>query len=134
MTLRKRIFLYLVLVSVIPIVLVGIVSYALSFKNISSNAINSNISISDRMASEVRKLLTDCCNMALSMEDSISYQQAMRKQLTNQKEIYSEELRISLDMYVETNYRPELFGIYLIGENGCSFKSSFESFRNTDLQ
>ena len=57
MTLRKRIFLYLVLVSVIPITLVGIVSYTLSFRNISSNAVNSNISISDRMASEVRKLL-----------------------------------------------------------------------------
>ncbi|MBQ4061549.1 MAG: sensor histidine kinase [Christensenellaceae bacterium] len=133
MTLRKRLFIYLVLVSVIPVLLVGGISYFLAVGNITENAVDANLSVSDRVSSDTAKMLENCFNMAYSFEDTISYQTAMRTEFTSRQNKYATEIRVSLNMYVEAKYRPEIFGIYLIGENGGAYKSSFCTFLNDNL-
>lgn len=134
MTLRNRLFVYFVIFSVIPVLIVGGIAYFLSFRNISENAVKVNLSVTDRVASDVEKMLEDCFNAANVLEDSVTYQEAMRRQFQWRSERYSSELKVSLNMYVEGKYHPDLFGLYLIGENGCSFKSSFCTFRNMNLK
>lgn len=134
MTLRNRLFIYFVILSVIPVLIIGGISYFLSFRNISDNAVSVNLSVTDRVASDIEKMLEDSFNAANSLEDSIIYQEAMRKRNVRIEDIYSSELKVSLNMYVEGKYRPDLFGLYLIGADGTDYKSSFCTFLNEDLR
>ncbi|MDD5017911.1 MAG: sensor histidine kinase [Eubacteriales bacterium] len=132
MNLRMRLLLYFIIISVLPVILVGSISYLLTYNNISENAIRMNSSVVERVASDIAKTLEDDFNFAKAPGDSISYQEAMRKEFESLEDLYATELRISLNMYVESKYRSEIFGLYLLGENGGSFKSTFCTFLNAD--
>ena len=52
------------------------------------------------------------------MNDNISMQKLIRRQFSSIKEMYSYDLEGSMEMMVLPSYNRDIFGVYVLGDNG----------------
>lgn len=136
MNLRPRLLLYFFFLSIVPVLLIGIVSYSLSFNIIKNKSIKFNVSVINQVADEINIIISE----ALSGVDRISaepnIQESLRK-IPGEDIIdrYKDELAIDTRLaFIERHSISPFFGFYVIGTHGQKYKSNNFSIKNLKLE
>jgi two-component system sensor histidine kinase YesM len=136
MSLHSRLLLYFVIVSIIPILLIGLISYSIAVNIITDRAIQFSKQMIDQVTWEIDNLLLDAYRVSVMVADDLTTQMALRNPLD--KDIarrYSTDLIMDTRLnFIQSSYRNEFFGFYVVGANGSKYKSNFYSVKNNDLR
>lgn len=135
LSLRSRLLLYFVLVSIIPILVIGFISYTISGRVIRERAAQFSGQMVKQVTGEVNNLLLDSYKVSAMVTDDMLVQEVLRKPLNaNIAKLYSTDLMLDTRLaFIQSSYRNEFFGFYVIGTNGGKYKSNFYSAKSGDL-
>ena len=135
MTLRSRLLTYFIVFFILPVVIIGIVSYTLSFNVIKDRAIQFSTQTVDQVVDEFDKLLLEANLAADMIANDPTIQEPLRFPLDRDiAKRYSMDLKIDTRLDFIKSYGREFFGFYVIGQNGGKYKSSYCSVKNDDLR
>jgi Predicted signal transduction protein with a C-terminal ATPase domain len=120
----------------IPILLIGVISYAISVNIITDRAIQFSKQMVNQVTTETDNLLMDAYRVSVMVADDPTTQMVLRKPLD--KDIakrYSTDLIMDTRLnFIQSGYRNEFFGFYAVGANGSKYKSNFYSAKSSDLR
>lgn len=133
-SMRKRILVFFLILSLIPTIVIGLVSLGITRQELIKQSFQSGIEITDRMISELDTRLSEIDNLFHVVTDTPALQTAMRQVFSGKQEQYSVDLKISSDLSVISQYNSDIFGVYVIGENGGIYKSNNNSLNALDLR
>ncbi|MCX7708780.1 MAG: sensor histidine kinase [Clostridia bacterium] len=134
-SLHSKLLIYFALICIVPILLIGWVSYTISFNVTREMAIRSSESMVDRANSEIDKLLLDTFTLSEMIAVDPSIQQILRKPIDiDIAKRYSTDLMMDTRLQFIQDFRKDVFGFYVISSNGGKYKSSYRSLKNSDLR
>jgi two-component system sensor histidine kinase YesM len=120
----------------IPIMLIGIISYMIAVNIITDRAIQFSKQMINQVTGEIDNLLLDAYRVSVMVADDPTTQMVLRKPL--QADIakrYSTDLIMDTRLnFIQSSYRNEFFGFYAVGSNGSKYKSNFYSVKSRDLR
>lgn len=134
MSMRKRILIFFLFLSLIPTVVVGLASLGIARQELMKQSFQSGIEITDRMIAELDARLSEIDNLFHVVTDTSALQTAMRQVFSDKQEQYSVDLKISSDLSVISQYNSDISGVYVIGENGGIYKSNNNSLNALSLK
>lgn len=126
--LRPRLQAYFLILSVIPVLLVGIVAYSVSARVIMNTTQEKTVNAIDMLCASIDELFLEVQNLCQNTAEDITMQRLMRRDFENIKEQYSADLEGSMELAFSVASSDNVFGLYVIGENGGKYKSNAASF------
>lgn len=129
MDLRPRLQFYFLLLSVIPMLLVGLLAYGVSARVIMAATQEKTVAAIDMVCAAIDEMFFEVQTLCQNTAEDITMQRLMRRQFSDIKEQYSADLEGSMDLAFSVASRDNLFGLYVIGENGGKYKSNAASFK-----
>ena len=133
-SIRYKILLYF-LVLIVPSVLVGMISYNISVNVVTDMAIDSVENMIDRIDFETNRLMNDLQNFATMISRDSSIQIPLRDPLPdNIADVFRQRLDFNYRLYYTNQYREEVRGFYVVGENGARFKSTMMTPKDLDFR
>ncbi len=135
LSLYPRLLLYFVLVSIAPLVLIGVVSYTISVNIIRERAAQFGAQMIGQVSVEINNLIADAYKVAGMVAEDPAIQAVLRNPLEdNISKRFSTDLAVDTRLnFIQNSYRNEFFGFYVIGANGGKYKSNFYSVKNGEL-
>ncbi len=136
MSLHSRLVLYFVIISIIPIMLIGIISYRIALNIITDRAVQFSKQMINQVTGEIDNLLLDAYRVSVMVADDPTTQMVLRKPLEGDiAKRYSTDLIMDTRLnFIQSNYRNEFFGFYAVGAHGSKYKSNFYSVKSNDLR
>ncbi|HEY9595551.1 MAG TPA: histidine kinase [Spirochaetia bacterium] len=135
LSIRTRILIFVIVVSNVSVLVIGIVSYRLAFDTIRTRAEQFTHQIIENVTEKVDELLQGAQDACTMVADDPSIQAVLRAPLeADLGRRYSRDLEVDTQLNFIQSYRPGIFGIYIIGANGSSYKSSFYSLKRSDMR
>lgn len=131
--LYPKLILYFVLVSIIPIFLIGMISYKISSDVVTDMASDSSKRVIARVAYEVNNIFTEAVNISGVVADDPFIQESLRILFKNNAAKYSIDLDSDARLQFINTYKKEIYGLYVIGENGGQYKSKYCTFKDDYL-
>ena len=132
--LRTRLIASFAAIAVVPVICVGLLSYRLGsqdLETITAEYTTTNINI---VCSEIDNIFNEAQNACETVADNINIQEYIRKNFNDISERYSYDLKASMELLSMYSSNKDIYGIYVLGENGGQYKSNYASFRNIDFQ
>ena len=130
---QSRILICMILFAVIPSVVVGIVSNMAARSAIQELAMDSNSAMLARICASLDDMFEDTYNIGMVVANDIDIQNILRSRFDSLPERYSADLRGDTRLNFISSYKKDIYGLYIIGENGCKHKSRFTSFKDGDF-
>ena len=124
---QKRLLLCMLLFAVIPSLLVGIISNLVARSAIQELAMDSSSGMLARVCANLDNLFEDTYNIGVVVANDIDIQSILRSRFNTLSERYSADLRGDTRLNFISSYKTDIYGLYVIGENGCKHKSRFTS-------
>lgn len=122
---------YLLLLSIIPMLGIGIVAAVLSFTALEDNAEQLIETAADRIASETDIILGNATKLGNQIANDSSIQEMIREPLSEiDKENYALDLMLDSRLDYTQEQNDNIYGIYVIAENGGIYRSTFHTVRN----
>lgn len=129
---RKKLLLSFIVLSFIPVLLIGITTYKLYNRFITNMMEKSSIETIDLVCNDIDSLLNDTWQLCDALTRDIKIQENLRMKFDSVSSQYSLDLSGSMDMASISTYRKDIFGVYVLGENGGRYKSNYYSFKPDD--
>lgn len=134
MSLRHRLLIYFILISLVPAFFIGFISYQIATHVIEKMAMQSGMEMVDRSNIQMDAFFSDTYRLSAILSDDPFIQQTLREPLDMSiKKRYSTALAMDTKLNSIELYQPQFY-IYIIGANGGSYKSNFNMFRHGDLR
>ena len=135
LTMQKKLLIQFIILSIVPILLIGTVSYIISYNITKNNTIQYSKEIVHQSTQKIDDLLIEMQKSALLTADEPAVQVALRGPVSSDiAKKYSKELEINTRLNLISNYNEKLFGIYVIGKNGALFKSNYGTEQSYDIK
>ncbi|PKG25266.1 cache domain-containing sensor histidine kinase [Niallia nealsonii] len=126
LSLQRKLLLQFIILSIVPIILIGIVAFFVSYNVTKNNAVQYSKEIVHQSTQKMDELLMGVTKTASMTADEPAIQEALRKPLSNKiADRYAKELDINTRLNFYQSYNDKLFGIYVIGRNGGLYKSNY---------
>lgn len=126
---KRRLLLLFALLSFIPLLAIGIITYSLYSHYILKLAKASAVETIDLVCGDIDKLFGDTYSLCVTVSNNINMQKYLRMSFPSVTEQYSMDLEGSMDLASISTYRNDIFGLYVIGQNGGLYKSNYFSFQ-----
>ena len=130
---QTRILLCMIVFAVVPSLAVGIISNLVARSAIQEVAMASNRDMLSRVCGDLDYLFEDTYSIGVVVANDIDIQSILRSRFDTLYERYSADLRGDTRLNFISSYKKEIYGLYVIGENGCKHKSRFTSFKDGDF-
>ena len=130
---QTRVLLCMILFAVIPSLSVGILSNLAARSAIQEIARASSRDMLSRVCADLDNLFEDTYNIGVVVANDIDIQSILRSRFNTLSERYSADLRGDTRLNFISSYKTDIYGLYVIGENGCKHKSRFTSFKDGDF-
>jgi two-component system sensor histidine kinase YesM len=136
LSLGLRLPLYFMLVAIIPIALILSIYYFLSEKNLKENATQFSYQSVSQIANEIDGLLRNTVKIANMVGSDPIVQTTLRAPLEqDMRRRYASDLKTDSRLsFIQSYIIDEIFGIYVIGNNGGTYKSNYVTFKDEDLR
>lgn len=131
---RQRLLVLLLIFSGAPILIIGLVSYFVTTDAINNIAVETSQEMIHRVSNDLDNLFIDSLNIGRMMAEDIDIQTILRNQYRSISEKYSYDLKGDTRLSFLPAYKQEIYGLYVIGQNGNEHKSRSASFREGDLR
>ena len=130
---QSRVLACMILFAIIPSLLVGVISSIVTHRAMRDIAVDSSSSMLVRVCADLDRLFEDTYNIGLVVANDIDIQSILRSSFDSLSERYSADLRGDTRLNFISTYKKDIYGLYIIGENGCKHKSRFTSFKDGDF-
>lgn len=131
--LKEKMILYFAASASGIVILFGLIHYQMSASRITAEAKQNTVQMIGNACSDINELFLQTYQVCSAMNDDIGMQRLLRRQFSSQKEIFSSDLEGSMEMMVLPSYNKDIFGVYVLGDNGGRYKSNSASFLVSDL-
>ena len=133
-SLRARLLVYFIILASVPAMITGFIGFRISSEIVSDMALDSSAEMVDRIAQELNSLFSDTIYFMYHIQEFNSLRQGLREDFTSIENRYLTDFNVSSELQFISDYKKEIFGIYVLGENKSKFKSNYYSFRDDDLR
>jgi two-component system, sensor histidine kinase YesM len=134
LSMQKKLLIQFIILSIVPILLLGAVSVVITYNITKNNAIQFSKEIVHQTTQKIDELLLEVEKSALMTAEEPAVQEALRNPISSDiAKKYSKELEINTRLNLIANYNEKLFGIYVIGKNGGRFKSNYGTELTYDI-
>lgn len=130
---RTKLFISFAAISIMPMVTVIILSYIVSTKDIMEMSEEYTTTNMEVVASQIDSIFENAQTVCDSVENNINIQEYIRKDFWNISERYSYDLKASMELLNMYSQNEDIYGIYILGDNGAQYKSNYCSFQNRDF-
>lgn len=131
---NKKFLVYFCTLSLIPILILGGVSYFISYNISKENAIDYSEVIVHESTGELDDFLNGVKKVAMMAVKEPSIQESLRNPLSKDTlDRYNEELKLNDRLQFIEGFYDNIDGIYVIGENGSKYKSSYRITKDGNL-
>jgi two-component system, sensor histidine kinase YesM len=127
-TLQKRLLRLFLLISIIPVIIFGLVSFGISANIIQQMSSTYGLTMMDRVNTDLENLFKLAFRLGNVASQSPSIQEALRTDFQSDAQRYSMDLSASADLQYSMYYYEDVFGIDVVGNNGGEYKSHYRSF------
>lgn len=131
--LKEKMILYFAASASGIVILFGLIHYQMSAFRITAEAKQNTAQMIGNACSDINELFLQTYQVCSAMNDDIGMQRLVRKEFTSQKEMFSSDLEGSMELMVLPSYNKDIFGVYVLGDNGGRYKSNSASFLVSDL-
>lgn len=128
---RKKLLLSFIVLSFIPVLLIGITTYRLYNRFITDMTEKSSVETIDLICNDIDSLLNDTWQLCDALTRDIKIQENLRVKFNSVSSQYSWIFPKHGYGFLST-YRKDIFGVYVLGENGGRYKSNYYSFKPDD--
>ena len=124
MHLYKRLIIYFIALGVIPFVIYGTMSIALSINTIEDSAIQYSLITLDQITIRVDTLIDEATSVSIETANDTIIQNSLRKPLDRDIE-KKFETDLTMDTYLnfDASYRNNITDYYILGENSGRYKA-----------
>ncbi len=134
MNLQKRLFIYFIIVCIVPLITIGSISIFLSINSTRDSAIEFSDSTLLQVKTRIEAIMDVAFTLSQQLSDDLTVQSVLRKPLEKNVSLrYQTDLAMDTYLNYELNYIKEIYGFYIIGENKGKYKSAYNSFFQNDL-
>ena len=135
-SLQSRLLIYFGLVTILPIILIGVIAYSILYNVLKERSIQFSTQMINQLVTETNNLIADADKVAAMIADDNLIQKTLRQPLDRNIALrYSNDLMIDTHLaYIQSSFRNEFFGFYVIGANGGKYKSNFYSIKKNSLK
>ena len=130
--LKEKMILSFAAASTGIVVLTGALHYYMTASRILEEAEATTVQMVGNACQDINELFLQTFQVCSAMNDNISMQKLIRRQFSSIKEMYSHDLEGSMEMMVLPSYNRDIFGVYVLGDNGGRYKSNSSSFLVSD--
>jgi len=130
--LKEKMILSFAATSTGIVVLTGVLHYYMTASRILKEAEATTVQMVGNACQDINELFLQTFQVCSAMNDNISMQKPIRRQFRSIKEMYSYDLEGSMEMMVLPSYNRDIFGVYVLGDNGGRYKSNSSSFLVSD--
>lgn len=131
--LKEKMILYFAASASGIVILFGLIHYQMSASRITAEAKQNTVQMIGNACSDINELFLQTYQVCSAMNDDIGMQRLLRREFNSRKEIFSSDLEGSMEMMVLPSYNKDIFGVYVLGDNGGRYKSNSASFLVSDL-
>ncbi len=133
---KLRLLVFFVVLSTIPVILVGYISFSLSLNILQNKAADFCTQNINQTSNEINDLFRKCEEIGTLVGSDPVIQETLRNPLEkNISKRFSTELRTDGSLNFMNSFAiKDIFGIYVLGENGGQYKSNPLSFRSDDMR
>ncbi len=130
-SIKNKFARYLLILSILPMLIIGVISCILSLNALDRNAQELVESSTNRIASETDIILGNAVNIGNQIANDTSIQQSLRDELpTTDKELYALDLMLDTRLSYTQEQNDNIYAIYVIAENGGIYRSTYHTIRN----
>lgn len=129
---QKRLMFFFVLLSFIPVLSISVLIHVLYSNFIIKMAEESSVETIDLVCGDIDTLFHDTYTLCNLIAGDIKMQKYLRMDFQSIQEQYSIDLEGSMDLASISTYRKDIFGFYVLGQNGGRYKSNYSSFKPED--
>ena len=122
--LKEKMILSFAAASTGIVVLTGTLHYYMTSSRILEEAEATTVQMVGNACQDINELFLQTFQVCSAMNDNISMQKLIRRQFRSIKEMYSHDLEGSMEMMVLPSYNRDIFGVYVLGDNGGRYKSN----------
>lgn len=130
--LKEKMILSFAAASTGIVVLTGALHYYMTASRILEEAEATTVQMVGNACQDINELFLQTFQVCSAMNDNISMQKLIRRQFSSIKEMYFHDLEGSMEMMVLPSYNRDIFGVYVLGDNGGRYKSNSSSFLVSD--
>lgn len=130
---HRQVLLCMILFAVVPSVLVGLVSNSVARSAMQTIATDNSNEMLARVCADLDNVFVDTYNIGVVIANDIDIQSILRSRFGSVSERYSADLRGDTRLNFISSYKKDIYGLYVIGANGCKHKSRFTSFKDGDF-
>ncbi|MCX8130614.1 MAG: sensor histidine kinase [Clostridia bacterium] len=135
MSIRSRLLLYFVMFFIIPIIMIGVISYSVSLSIIKERAVDFSSQTVKRVTDETEKILLEAHKIAVMIANDPTIQEPLRiPQHEDISDRFSTDLKTDSRLSFIESYSAGFYGFYVIGQNGGKYKSNYCSIKDEDLR
>ncbi len=133
-SLRARLLVSFILLASIPAMITGLLGFRISSEIVSDMAMDSSVEMVERIAQELNSLFSDSIYFMYHIQELQSLRQGLRQDFSTIDKRYMTDFNVSSELQFISDYKKEIFGIFVLGENLSKFKSNYYNFREDDLR
>ena len=133
-SLRRKLLLFFLVLAFVPALVTGFLSFRISSGIVFKMAEESSIELIDRISEEMDSLLSDTIYFMYHVQEIPVLMQGLRESFETIERRYLTDFNVSSELQFISDYKKEIFGIYILGENKSKFKSNYYTFREDDLR
>lgn len=131
---KNKLLISYVLISFLPIVLLGLLGGQIYTKSLLKNTETASIDTLNLICSDIDALIDDTYSVCNTLTNDIKIQQYLRQEFSSLADQYSTDLSASMELTSISDYKKNIFGVYILGDNGGLYKSNYCSFKPGDLR
>lgn len=131
---RRKLLAQIILVSVLPLIMIGIV-YTVGSSIFVISGIQNNLRTEEGLVfAEMEERFGKAERLCRSLEENADVQDYLRRNFETKSERYSLELKAGGDLFSRVRDDEWIEGVYILGENGLMLQSGDKNFLTEDYQ
>ena len=131
---KARLFINFLAISIIPILIVGTVSYYISYNTMTQKVSTFSAQLLAQSGEKIDALMREVERVCAIVESNNNIQNQLRKSEQEALNDYGSESLIQGELSAIQSGYNEIVSISIIGQNGSKYKSSFMSMKQGDLR
>lgn len=131
---RARMMLYFYVLTLIPVLFTSVILYSTALKSVMSMAETSSRQIVDSAAAELNELMHNMASLPSIIRSDVAFQQMLRKEYSDESERVTDCSKGTATLVTLNRYQPDIYGIYVLMDNGAAMKSRYFDLRNEDFR
>ncbi|MCQ5128277.1 sensor histidine kinase [Butyricicoccus faecihominis] len=131
---QTRMTIYFYVLTLIPVLITSLLLHQVSINNIVDMAASSSRQIVDSAGKELDELMLSMSSLPLIIRSDASFQRMLRTEYQSETARVTDESKGTATLASLNEFQPDIYGIYVLMDNGAAMKSRYFDFQMEDFR